>query len=437
MHTGRQHMITSTVLQDAEMVLWSACLGIYASYLGLSLFYALYYRSASGWRVVAFVLLSGSFVLSASGLLAHFGILTAPQQTRVVLFLGSLSAAIPALGLRHFLRGAMRDTFVDRGMQAIIALASLLLLALLWPNQRQAVEWVAAGEVLLAVGTFWFCLRSWLLGDRLALPMTVACAFLVFAVLGIYANVLGALDSHMSLQLATVVCAAGYVMISCHTLERRDSEYLRMRQALSMSRDTDLLTQLLTGAALIKEIDDCVARARRNRKEMAVLYVEICNTGKLRQEFGGHGLEQVIYGMAARVRHVAGGGATLVGRYSDNSFVVVLDSIKQPSVLRTLGLRLASSVRRPFIINPTSSNSREFRADVGLGVARISPGREIREHTAHNSTQMGIFDSFSLAQDVLHEAGELALAARKFNSRAAIIDAYSRKTIALESAEFK
>lgn len=430
-------MITTSALQDAEIVIWSACLGIYVSYACLSLFYALYNRNASGWQAVIFVLLSGSFVLSASGLLAHFSILTAPQQTGLVLLLGPLSAAIPALGLRRFLRGEMRDTFVDRGIKAIVALAGLTILALFWPNQRQAVEWVAAAEVLLAVGAFWFCLRSWLLGDRLALPMTVACACLVFAVLGIYAKVLGALDGHLSLQLAAAVCAAGYVVISSHTLKRRDNEYIRMRHALSMSRDTDLLTQLLTGAALIKEVDECVARARRNRKEMAVLYVEISNTSKLRQEFGGHGLEQVIYGMAARVRQVAGGGATLVGRYSDNSFVVVLDSIKQPSVLRTLGLRLAVSVRRPFIINPTSSNPREFRADVGLGVARIAPGREIRERTAHNSTQMGGFDSFSLAQDVLHEAGELALAARKFNSRAAITDAYSRKTIPLESAQFK
>jgi GGDEF domain-containing protein len=436
MHSGRTHMITSVALHDAEIAIWSACLGIYASYASLGMFYAIYNRSISGLQAVIFVLLSGSFVLSASGLLAHFSILTAPQQTGLVLFLGPLSAAIPALGLRHFLRGEMRDTFVDRGMKAIATLAGLLLLALFWPSQRQALEWVAAGEVLIAVGAFWFSLRSWLLGDRLALPMTIACACLVFAVLGMYANVLGALDRHVSLQLCTALFAAGYVVISSHTLKRRDSEYIRMRKALSMSRDTDLLTQLLTGVALIKEVDEAVARARRNRKEMAVICLEFSNTGTLRQEFGDHGLEQVIYGMAARVRQAAGSSAT-VGRYSNTCFVVMLDSIKQPGVLRTIGLRLATSVRRPFVINPMSSDPRDFRADIGLGVARIAPGRETRQRKEHNSTQMGGFDSFSLAQDILHEAAELALAARKFNSRAAITDAYSRKTIPLESAQFK
>lgn len=430
-------MISIVALQDAEIAIWSGCLGICLSYASLSLFYTIYNRSIAGLQTVIFVLLSGSLVLSTSGILAHFAMLSGQQQARLILVIGPLAAASAAFGLRNFLRSEMRDTLVDRGMQVLIVLLALLILLAFWPEQRQALEWLGLGVVLGAVGAFWLSVRSWLLGDRLALPMMLACACMVFAVLGLFANALGALAGHMDLQTATSAFVAAYIVICCHTLKRRDSEYIRMRQALAMSRDTDLLTQLLTGAALIKEVNECVARARRNRKEMAVLYVEISNTGKLRQEFGGHGLEQVIYGMAARVRQVAGGGATLVGRYSDNSFVVVLDSIKQPSVLRTLGLRLAVSVRRPFIINPTSSNPRDFRADVGLGVARISPGREIRSRKEHNSTQMGGFDSFSLAQDVLHEAAELALAARTFSSRAAITDAYSRKTIPLESAQFK
>jgi diguanylate cyclase (GGDEF)-like protein len=203
-----------------------------------------------------------------------------------------------------------------------------------------------------------------------------------------------------------------------------------------MSRDRDLLTQLWTGAALIRKVDETIARARRNRKEMAVICIEITNTAALRQEFGHNGMEQVIYGLAARVRSLSGAGA-VVGRYSDTSFVVLQGSVKQGSVLRTLGLRLASGVRRQFILNPYSTSPREFRADVGVGVARVSPRRELQQRRLQDSVQMGGFDSFSLAQDVLHEAAELALAARQFSSRAAIIDPYSRKTVALETAQFK
>ena len=139
--------------------------------------------------------------------------------------------------------------------------------------------------------------------------------------------------------------------------------------------------------------------------------------------------------MLFRSRQASGSLASAVGRYSDNSFVVVLDSVQRPSVLHTLGMRLAASARRPFMLNPYSTSPREFRADVGVGVARISPGREATGRKRQkDETQMGAFDSFSLAQDILHEAAELALSARAFSSRAAIVDAYSRKTVALETA---
>jgi GGDEF domain-containing protein len=430
-------MPTYTVMSDVEIALWSACLGIYLSYALLSGVYAAYNRSVSGIQTMIYVVLTGVFVLCASGLLRHFAGLSPKPQMWLTLASGPVAASVSAYGLHNFLRGEMRDTLVGRGMQVVTAFAALLLLGLFWPDPVQALEWVGLGVGLVAVGAFWLTLRSWLLGDRLALAMTLACTCLAFAVIGLYANALGALQSNRVLQAATAFMSAAYIVIACHTLKRRLSLHLRMKKSLSMSRDKDLLTQLLTGAALIRQVDESVARARRNRKEMAVICVDIKNTSALRQEFGPHGLEQVIYGMAARVRQAAGGAASIVGRYSDSSFVVVLDSLKKSSVLRTLGLRLAVTARRPFVINPMSSSPGEFRSDIGVGVARISPGREMRSRRDSNSTQMGgSFDSFSLAQDALHEAAELAMEARKFNSRAAIVDAYSRKTVALESADF-
>jgi len=424
-------------MSDVEIALWSACLGIYLSYALLSGFYAAYNRSLAGLQTVAFVVLTGSFVLCASGLSWHFAHFSAKLQHGLLIATGPFAAAASAYGLRNFLRGEMRDILVDRGMQVVTVFAALMVLGIAWPDPLQALEWVGLGVVLVAVCSFWLTLRSWLLGDRLAFPMALACACLVFAVLGLYANALGVLDNNPLLQAITAFFAAIYMVIACHTLKRRQTQHMRMKKSLSMSRDKDLLTQLLTGAALMRQIDESVARARRNRKEMAVICVDMKNTAALRQEFGPHGVEQVIYGMAARVRQAAGGGASIVGRYSDNSFVVVLDSLKRSSVLRTLGLRLAVSTRRPFVINPMSSSTGEFRADIGVGVARISPGREMRSRRDSNSTQMGgSFDSFSLAQDALHEAAELAMEARKFSSRAAIVDAYSRKTVALESADF-
>ena len=411
--------------------------GGYLSYFGLACFYSAYNRSLVGLQTAAFVFLCGFFVVCASGLLAQLlpGI-SAYWRTQFLLVGGPVSATVSSIGLHSFLRAQQRDKLIEWGSWVAVALCALPLATLALPDQRLALELTGLSLVVSSVGAFWLALRAWLLGDRHALPMAVSCAFMLFAVMGLYAQLLGMLSDNLLLQGATALCAALHVVIASHTLKRRYSEFLRMRRALSMSRDKDLLTQLWTGAALVRQVDDAVARARRNRKEMAVICIEITNTGSLRQEFGPHGVEQVIYGMAARVRQGAGSSA-IVGRYSDTSFVVVLDSIKQTSVLRTTGLRLAASVRRPFILNPYSTSPRDFRADVGVGIARIAPGRETRQRQKQITTQMGEFDSFSLAQDVLHEAAELAIEARSFNSRASIIDAYSRKAVSLESAQFQ
>jgi GGDEF domain-containing protein len=424
-------------MSTIEIAIWSACAGIYLCYACLTLFYATYQRSWVALQTTLFVVLVGVFALLSSGwLMALFPQFPALWHERLVLASGPTAAAVSALGLRHFLRADQRDAFVDRGLLAVVVLSAAQLLSLLWPSPVQALEGVAILSVIMSVVVFWLAFRAWLLGDRFALPMAVACAALVFAVLGMYANALGVIRNNEALQAITAALASLYVMICCQTIKDRYAEYLKMRRALSMGRDRDLLTQLWTGAALIHQVDEAIARARRNRKEMAVICLEVTNTATLRQEFGHHGMEQVIYGMAARMRQYSGSAAA-VGRYSDTSFVVVFDSVKKSSVLRTLGLRLATAARRPFILNPYSTSPREFRADIGLGVARVSAGRETRQRQLRSSTQMGgSFDSFSLAQDVLHEAAELALAARQFSSRAAIVDAYSRRTVALETAGF-
>jgi GGDEF domain-containing protein len=418
-----------------EIALWSGCLGIYFSYACLSLFYVTYNRAAFGLQTVLFVVLCGAFVMFGSGLGAVLFNGIAPWwETRWVIGFGALAAAYSSMGLRNFLRAEQRDAIVDRGLLGVVVLCASFLLALAWPDQRKAMAWVATGALVATVVSFWLTLRAWLLGDRFALPMTIACIALIFAVLGIFGVALGAIRDNFVLQSIAALCAALYVVLVCHTMKRRYSDHRRMSRALAASREKDLLTQLWTGVAFIGKVDAAIARARRNRKELAVICVEIYNTNVLRQEHGHNGLEQVIYGMAARIRQ-QGGRASAVGRYSDTSFVVVLDSVKHPSYLRTVGLRLAAGVRRPYMLNAFGSDPREFRADVGVGVARVASGREASTRQVHTS-HAGAFDSFSLAQEVLHEAAELALASKQFNSRAGITDSYSRKAVPLESAEF-
>lgn len=426
-------------VNDLEIAIWGACLGVYASYACLSLFYAAFNRNLQGLEALAFVLCSASFVAFASGLFTHFlpGLGERFHDAALIVS-ASLATAVSAFGLREFLRAQLRDAIIDRGMFLIVFVGLAQLLWLLAPQGHDKLQWMALIVIACTLVAFWLCLRAWLIGDVFALPMTFACIGLVFGVAGLFAVAFHLFKANVLMQALSAAFAALYVVAASHTLERRHADFLRMRRALTMSRDHDLLTQLWTGAALIRKVDEAVARAKRNRKDMAVICLELNNGAALHQEFGNNGLEQVIYGLAARIRQVSQSSASVVGRYSDNNFVVVLDSMQRPSVLRTLGLRLAVATRRPFMLNPYSTSPREFRADVGVGVARISPGREASgRKNSSDSTHLNVFNSMSLAQDILHEAAQLALNARAFNSRAAIVDAYSRKTVALETADLR
>jgi GGDEF domain-containing protein len=428
----------------AEIALWSASLGVFAVCLVAGLLNALVTRTTTGVQSSTFIFLAGLFVAACSGLLAVF-IPALPLKVVQIFTLasGPVAACAGTLGLMQFLRAHQHDQFVQRGLTAIGVVSGAALLGLLWPNYTQALEWTALVVVLCAVASFWLVLRSALLGDRFAWPMTAAAAAMVFGVAGLYAMALHVIDNNITLQALAAVSVVGYLVGCLVAVWRRNSEFLRMRRAMSMHREKDLLTQLWTGAALIKRVEQTIARARRNRQETAIFCVEIFNAPQLRQELGNNALEQVIYSIAARVRQSVG-ASTEVGRYDDTSFVVIVESVKRLSMLRTIGLRLGAAVRKPYMLNPYSTSPREFKADMGVGIARIPATRDprggwtsrsSRTHKPSSADTSFLSDSAGLSQESMHDASKLAKKSRAFNSRVAIMDAYSRKAMAVEEVE--
>jgi GGDEF domain-containing protein len=428
----------------AEIALWSASLGVFAVCFVVGLANALVTRMVTGAQSAVFIFVAGLFVATCSGLLVTFAP-ALPQKLVQILTLatGPVAACAGTFGLMLFLRAHQHDQFVQRGLTAIGVASGLALLSVLWPNYTQALEWTALVVTLCALASFWLVLRSALLGDRFAWPMAAATAAMVFGVVGLYAMALRAIDNNVPLQALSAICVVGYLVGCLIAVWRRNNEHLRMRRAMSMHREKDLLTQLWTGAALIKRVEQTIARARRNRQETAIFCVEIFNAPQLRQELGNNALEQVIYSIAARVRQSVG-ASTEVGRYDDTSFVVIVESVKRPRMLRTIGLRLAVAVRKPYMLNPYSTSPREFRADIGVGIARLpatrDPGggwssRSSRTHKPNSADTSFLSDSAGLSQESIHDASRLAKKSRAFHSRVAIMDAYSRKAMAVEEVE--
>jgi GGDEF domain-containing protein len=421
----------------AEVALWSACLGIFVLCFVVVLGQALVSRTTIGLQLAAFVAALGLYVASSVGLLVAFPLGFSQSLVQAItLISGAVAAGIATLGLRQFLRAYQRDPVAQIGLLAAAVLSAVSALAVFWPHYGQALYWVMSVELACSVLALCLALRAHWQGDRFARPMAWACVALILAVIGINAMALRAIDGNFALQVVAAAAIVSYLVGSAVAIWRRNTEYLRMRRALSLHQEKDLLTQLWTGDALAQRVEKTIARARRNRSETAVVCVQIFNAAQLRQDLGDNAVEQLVYNFAARVRHNAG-SATELGRYDDNSFVVIVENVKRPSALRTMGLRLAAGARRPFVINPRSSAARDFRADVGIGIARLAAGRDARvARPLGSDVQFGL-DGLGAAQEAMYDASELAKAGQKMPSRVAILDAYSRKALAIEDADLK
>ena len=74
---------------------------------------------------------------------------------------------------------------------------------------------------------------------------------------------------------------------------------------------------------------------------------------------------------------------------------------------------------------------------MGIGIARLPSNWGGKASPSGNNTEMGQYDSLSVAQDILHDAFELALSAKQFRSRVAIVDESTKAIIALEKITFR
>ena len=96
--------------------------------------------------------------------------------------------------------------------------------------------------------------------------------------------------------------------------------------------------------------------------------------------------------------------------------MVLLETMHSPRWIRTLGLRVASSLRRPLDLR--SLNGRRIRVtpDIAVGIVHLSAaGKDVDQ--------------------LLHEAQSVAQAARAMRSRAAMLDPESHTAVPVEHAD--
>ncbi|MBI5275268.1 MAG: diguanylate cyclase [Burkholderiales bacterium] len=397
-----------------ELVTWSMALGaIAAAALARAIGFA-WRPSLAQLRGVLYHVWVLLMVLVLSGVLQQT-LRPEPAFFHVTQVLaGPTCVALCNLWIQRWLSAHQRDRVMAAALRLsalVLPLAGFAILALPAPQQLPAA---AAVALLGCTLTLWITVRAALMGDRLAPVMAVGCAFTLPAIAGLYATAMDLADFGIAWQVAAALCTVLSNGLIGFVLWQRDRHEWQAHELDGRLSELDPVTRIPAGSEVVRKLLGAQRRRQRTRREGAVMAVMVFDVDRLAGQVGATGVNEMYIALAGRIQRQAGVVNT-VGRYWDRCFIVLVETLHSPSWLRTLGLRLATSLRRPIEVKCMDGQRSEVRVDVGVGIVHLSPKQ-------------------AEAEDILHEAQRMAEAARHMPSRAAILDAATGEGVPVEAA---
>lgn len=397
-------------------VVWSMALGAIAAVAVTRLADFLARPSASQLRAVGYHLSVFLLVLVESGVLRH-AVQPDPALLHVLQVLaGPVCVGVSNLWIQGWLGAARRDHLMSMVLRAsALGLPALGVAALALPRDLQlpAAAAVALGGSGL---TCWLTFRAWILGDRLALLMAAGCLLTLPAIAGLYALAMRLGQLGLPAQAAVALAAALCNGLTGAVLWQRERHEWRTRETGSVP-GLDPVTKVHSSAALVQRLVASQKRRLRTRRQGALLAITVFEPERIAILAGPAAVNEVWMTLAARIQRQVG-VVNPVGRYWDRCFVALVESIPSDGALRTLGLRVACSLRQPVEVSGRDGEPLQVRVELGVGVVHLQPGH-------------------AEAEDVLDAAQRLALAARDMPSRAAIMDPLTGKATAVEQARIE
>lgn len=398
-----------------ELLIWSMALGAIAA-VGMARLADLCARpSVSQLRGVSYHVTVFLLVLVMSGVLTPVAGAD-PYRLHVVQVLaGPLCVGLANFWIRGWLAANQRDRLMSVGLRvSALGLPLVGLAALALPFEYQMP--VAAGASLFGTTlTLWFTVRGWLMGDRMAPVMATGCLLTLAAIAGLYAVAMAGTAQPPALHALLAACIAASNGLTGFVLWRRDRHEWKARRLDNTVLPFDPVTKLPSGSELVRKLIRAQRRRRRTRRDGAVLAIIVFDVERLAAQLGHSGVNEVFIAIASRVQRQVG-VINPVGRYWDRCFVAMVESIHSQAWLRTLGLRVAASLRQPIEVAGHGGARVQVQADVGVGVVHLPPGQVEVE-------------------DILHDAERMAEAARAMRSRAAILDPASGRVVPVEEAD--
>jgi GGDEF domain-containing protein len=395
-------------------MVWSMALGAIATVAAARVGDLLVRPSMSQFRAVCYHLSVLLLVLVESGALRQVAHPAADRLHMLQVLAGPVCVGLSNFWIHGWLGAAQRDRFMAAALRISAFVLPLLALGALGLRR----EYQLPAAALLALGgstlTCWLTFRAWWTGDRLALLMAIGCLLTLPAIAGLYAIAMRLGQWGLAAQAAVAVAAALSNALTGAVLWRRERHEWRTRETGSVPA-VDPVTKVHSSAALVHRLVASQRRRGRTRRHGALVAITVFDSERITTLVGNAGLNEVWMTLAARIQRQVG-VVNPVGRYWDRCFVALVETIPSREWLRTLGLRLASSLRQPVEVTGRDGEPVRLQVDVGVGLVHLAPRQ-------------------AEVEDVLDDAQRLAEAARQMRSRAATADPLTGRTVAVEAAQ--
>ena len=154
----------------------------------------------------------------------------------------------------------------------------------------------------------------------------------------------------------------GFVANLRDTTERKEAEDLLAHQALH-----DPLTGLPNRTLILDRAEQMLARARRELRPVAALFVDLDNFKEINDTLGHEAGDKILQSVAERFTAALRGNDT-VGRLGGDEFVVLADGISLAAGPELVAERIQDVLREPFWIEGYEGAPLMLSASVGIAV---------------------------------------------------------------------
>jgi diguanylate cyclase (GGDEF)-like protein len=196
-----------------------------------------------------------------------------------------------------------------------------------------------------------------------ALAPHVAAALRGEASSFLYADRVNGRDYHFRSDYIPDVDGAGHVH-GFYAMTFDITELQQTQRQLALLAREDTLTGLPNRRQFDERMADAMARTRRTKQTMAVMYIDIDHFKAINDAHGHASGDAVLCEFARRLK-TSVRTTDMVARLAGDEFVVLLEGVDGASELGQLADKLVASVRAPFVL---AGNAQGVTTSVGVAI---------------------------------------------------------------------